>query len=98
MVCCSSAPPITGMRERDNIGQVVGARKHTRGRRPAGASGGGAVAASGRASAGLSAKVALIDSLHLAGCIFDAGVLAHPLFLLGHDLLAVAVGPDDRAR
>src|SRR5688500_11097298 len=98
-VCCSSAPPITGMSEAPAMsGQVMGATKHTRGRRPSARAGAAAASGSGRSSGGVGAKVVFIDVLEAAGGALDGGVLAHPALLLGGDRDALAARRDDRAR
>src|SRR5438105_1091240 len=95
MVCCSSAPPTTGMSlSPANVGQVVGARKQTCGRCTASGSGGN----SSGVGMDMGRKVAGVDALELAGGVFDAGVGAHPAFLLRHDGVAVEEGLDDGAR
>src|SRR5881396_34917 len=103
MLCCTSAPPTTGMPvSRASTGQVVGARKQTCGRGAAFWMAPSAVLA-GRPSSsgvgkGMGADITLVDALEVAGRHLDGSVGSHPALLLGRDRLAVEVGVDDGVR
>src|SRR4051812_30583667 len=95
MLCCTSAPPTTGMsRAPEKIGQVEGATKQTWGREaPVTARRrlGGSAEPTGRSRASSSADISIrsyverIDTFELPGCVLDAGVRANPAFLLLRD-------------
>src|SRR5512146_914622 len=102
MLCCTSAPPTTGMsRSPESTGHAVAATKHTWGFTPArAAAGASSRSASTPGSSGarkrVGPNVALVDTFQLQGGVFDAGVRAHPALLLGRDRVALPVGVEDR--
>src|SRR5207302_11260273 len=98
MLCCTSAPPTTGIvTSPESTGHVVGARKQTCGRTARGAAGRGALLGA-RSRKGIWADIAGIDVLEVACGLVDRGVGAQPPLLLGGDGFALAIDGDDRLR
>src|SRR4051812_21555132 len=103
-VCCSSAPPTTGIElSAASTGHVVGATKHTWGFMAVEASAGRApnagTSSAPTASNGLSdaagSYIARVDTFEFPCDCLDARMRAHPAFLFRRDRVAIGVCSDD---
>src|SRR5690242_17097167 len=98
MLCCTSAPPTTGIvTSSESTGHVVGARKQTCGRATRCATDRGALLGA-RSRKGIWVDITAVDVLEVACGLVDRGVGAQPPFLLRGDGFALAIDGDDRLR